>query len=420
MKKLTLLLAAAMLSSMSFAAWQRVTTVAELLEGGTMIIGYEATAKSGVIVPMRTEGTATTSKAGYMYSGTTAGSSKGGTLKIDTLSETAAAYEVTVVPSESVTGAVCIKIGDNFLGNTNTQNNCKLFTEESATTAFTPTVGTNDVFTLKIAANTGNTTNYTTLQYNSGSPRFAVYGGAQKNVVIYKKVADVSATAIALNATTWTAEQYKSTKLTATLTPAEATTEVVWTSSDENVATVVNGKVTAVGVGTATITATAGVGVEATCAVTVTAPTILTCDSAKILALSVGANNEVVANGKFVVRGYVTEVAYAYSASSGNLSVWLADTKTGKNTIEAYKTVPVSEVEKSLAIGDYVEVVGDLTRYNTIPELAAGCSIKKLANPTTAIDNTTLRTPSVKTIENGQLVIIRDGVKYNTMGVKLQ
>ena len=226
MKKLTLLLAAAMLSSMSFAAWQRVTTVAELLEGGTMIIGYEATAKSGVIVPMRTEGTATTSKAGYMYSGTTAGSSKGGTLKIDTLSETAAAYEVTVVPSESVTGAVCIKIGDNFLGNTNTQNNCKLFTAESATTAFTPTVGTNDVFTLKIAANE----TYTTLQYNSGSSRFAVYSGTQKNVVIYKK----------------------------------------------------------------------------------------------------------------------------------------------------------------------------------------------LANPTTAIDNTTLRTPSVKTIENGQLVIIRDGVKYNTMGVKLQ
>ena len=420
MKKFTLLLAAAMLSSMSFAAWQRVTTVAELLEGGTMIIGYEADAKSGVIVPMRTEGTATTSAAGYMYSGTTAESSTSTTVDMSAMS-VSTDYEVTVVPSTSVTGAVCIKIGDNFLGNTNTKNNCKLFTEESATTAFTPTVGTNDVFTLKIAANTGEKTNYTTLQYNASSPRFAVYGGTQKNVVIYKKVAgaDVPATKIALDATTWTAEQYKYTKLTATLTPAEATTEVVWTSSDENVATVVNGKVTAVGVGTATITATAGVGVEATCAVTVTAPTILTCDSAKILALSVDANNEVVANGKFVVRGYVTEIAYAYDASKGNLSVWLADTKTGKNTIEAYKAVPVSEVEQTLAFGDYVEVVGDLTRYNTIPELAAGCSIKKLANPTTAVDHATLSTPSVKTIENGQLIIIRDGVKYNAMGVQL-
>ena len=169
MKKFTLLLAAAMLSSMSFAAWQRVTTVAELLEGGTMIIGYEADAKSGVIVPMRTEGTATTSAAGYMYSGTTAESSTSTTVDMSAMS-VSTDYEVTVVPSTSVTGAVCIKIGDNFLGNTNTKNNCQLFTTESTTTAFTPKVGTNDVFTLEIAANTGEKTNYTTLQYNSNNP----------------------------------------------------------------------------------------------------------------------------------------------------------------------------------------------------------------------------------------------------------
>lgn len=37
-----------------------------------------------------------------------------------------------------------------------------------------------------------------------------------------------------------------------------------------------------------------------------------------------------------------------------------------------------------------------------------------------AIDNAAVETPAVKTIENGQLVIIRDGVKYNAMGVRLQ
>ena len=36
-----------------------------------------------------------------------------------------------------------------------------------------------------------------------------------------------------------------------------------------------------------------------------------------------------------------------------------------------------------------------------------------------AIDNTNAQTPALKTIENGQLVIIRDGVKYNAMGVRL-
>ena len=38
----------------------------------------------------------------------------------------------------------------------------------------------------------------------------------------------------------------------------------------------------------------------------------------------------------------------------------------------------------------------------------------------TAIDNAVVETPAIKTIENGQLVILRDGVKYNAMGVRLQ
>lgn len=243
---------------------------------------------------------------------------------------------------------------------------------------------------------------------------------------LYEKVAgaEVPATAIALDTTTWTAEQYKSTKLTATLTPAEATTEVVWTTSDETVATVVNGNVTAVGVGSTTITATVGVGVEAACAFTVTAPTILTCDSAATLALSVSANNEVVANGKYVVRGYVIKLVGTPSSDFsqyGNYSFWMVDTKDAtEGTFEAYQVAP-KDGETIVAVGDYVEVVGDLTKYNTTPETVGkgNATVAKLANQTTAINNTTLRTPSVKTIENGQLVIIRDGVKYNAMGIQL-
>ena len=164
------------------ASWTRVTTVNELIAGGTFIIGYEANAKSGIIVPMANTGSATTSAAGFIYSGSKAVSGGKDTIDMSTVSETSN-YEVTIVASTYVSGAICIKLGDNYLGNTNTKNNCKLFTTEAATTAFTPTVGSNDVFTLKIAANK----DYHTLQYNASSPRFAVYGGAQKNVVIYKK-----------------------------------------------------------------------------------------------------------------------------------------------------------------------------------------------------------------------------------------
>ena len=46
--------------------------------------------------------------------------------------------------------------------------------------------------------------------------------------------------------------------LSATIEPADADETLTWTSSDENVAKVENGKITAVGKGTATITASAG------------------------------------------------------------------------------------------------------------------------------------------------------------------
>ena len=59
-------------------------------------------------------------------------------------------------------------------------------------------------------------------------------------------------------------------QLTATVLPDNAADKTVtWTSSDEKVATVVNGKITAVAAGKATITATAG-GKSAACTVTVT------------------------------------------------------------------------------------------------------------------------------------------------------
>lgn len=165
------------------STWTRCTSVEDLLAGGTFIIGYEATANSGVIVPMQNDGSATASAAGYLYSGTTSGSSLKTTIDMSSVSETSL-YEVTISASTAVDGAIAIKCPNGYVGNTNTKNNLKFFASESATTSFTPTVGANDVFTLKIAANA----TYTTLQYNTSSPRFAVYGGAQKNVVIYKKL----------------------------------------------------------------------------------------------------------------------------------------------------------------------------------------------------------------------------------------
>ena len=82
----------------------------------------------------------------------------------------------------------------------------------------------------------------------------------------------VLVTGVTLNKTTLSMKVGESDTLTATVAPTNATNQAVtWTSSNEAVATVTNGKVTAVGVGTATITVTTADGsYTASCTVTVT------------------------------------------------------------------------------------------------------------------------------------------------------
>ena len=169
-------------------SWTRVTAVKTLTDGGTFIMGYEAdpTNAKGTIVPMRNTGSATTSAAGYMYSGTGSGTtSDATTLTMSSVTETAA-YEISVVASTEVDDAICIKIGDNFLGNENAKNSCKLYAEEATTTAFTPAIGDDDAFTLDIAANTSGSA-YRYMKYNTGAPRFAVYSTEPAGIVFYKK-----------------------------------------------------------------------------------------------------------------------------------------------------------------------------------------------------------------------------------------
>ena len=80
---------------------------------------------------------------------------------------------------------------------------------------------------------------------------------------------DIHATSISLDVTNKTAERYDRFQLTATIAPLNFTDAVVWTSSNEEVATVSDtGYVEICGVGTAVITVTAG-NVKAACKITV-------------------------------------------------------------------------------------------------------------------------------------------------------
>ena len=91
--------------------------------------------------------------------------------------------------------------------------------------------------------------------------------GQRRQITLEEK--PVSVTAITLDKTTLALQQGDSGKLTASVTPANATETLTWSSSNTSVATVTaDGTVTAGTPGTAVITAAAS-GVKATCTVTV-------------------------------------------------------------------------------------------------------------------------------------------------------
>lgn len=176
-------------------------------------------------------------------------------------------YELTVEAGSS-SGTFSLKNGNNYLywssGNS-------LATSTSKTTNSS----------WKITFNSGNLTilnakdNNRKLQWNASSPRFACYTSSQTAVQLYKKVTavqTVAVTGVSLNKTSLTLTEGSSETLSASVSPDNATDKTVtWTTNNSSVATVSNGKVTAVAEGSATITVTTNDGNKtATCTVTVT------------------------------------------------------------------------------------------------------------------------------------------------------
>ena len=202
----------------------------------------------------------------------------------------------------------------------------------------------------------------------------------------------VNATAVALDKNVVELAQYKYITLTATPAPANATDAFTWESDNTDVATVdASGKVivlAAEGSANITVTSKTTATVTATCVVTAKAADVLTCAQAVEIASNLSENNEIAADGKYVIRGYVTEVPYEYDETNKNMTVWLADVAGADNAFEAYKAVPVAAADQKIKVGDLVEVVGDITKYGTTYETAAGATIRLIkAGPATALEN---------------------------------
>ena len=196
-KTLLLLFALIAGSSSSWAVtvtWERVTSISTLTSGGTFIMGYEAEAKSGIIVPLRSKDcSATTSANGYFNTGITDGSSTNGTIDFSDLSAvTTSDYEIYITAS-STDGFINIQRQNNtgnYYGASSggsSKNTARLYTSgNSNETNLIPEWSSETDNQFKISANVSGSYKY--LKYNTGSPRFAFYNSAGEKIVFYKKV----------------------------------------------------------------------------------------------------------------------------------------------------------------------------------------------------------------------------------------
>ena len=97
---------------------------------------------------------------------------------------------------------------------------------------------------------------------------------------------------------------------------------------------------------------------------------VITCAQAVEICKATG---ETATEETYTIRGYVTSIASAYNATYDNTSFWMADTQNGGNVFEAFRSKPLAEADKTVKVGDYVEVTGKLVNYKgNTPETDAG------------------------------------------------
>ena len=96
---------------------------------------------------------------------------------------------------------------------------------------------------------------------------------------------------------------------------------------------------------------------------------VITCAEAVAICEQTGSTATAEA---YTVRGYITSIKYTWSEQYGTATFWIADTKDGGEVLQAFSCAPLTDADKVFAVGDYVELVGKLKKYNTTNEVEKG------------------------------------------------
>ncbi|MEE0951046.1 MAG: FN3 associated domain-containing protein [Paludibacteraceae bacterium] len=120
---------------------------------------------------------------------------------------------------------------------------------------------------------------------------------------------------------------------------------------------------------------------------------------------------------KYIVRGYVTTlVDGGYSTTYKNTTVWMADAADGGNVIQAFRLTPVVTADQQVKVGDYIEAIGTLKKFNTTPEITGG-TYTIIPAPAPAATVVTVENTTVS--EMGQNIVLSGAAGERNLTISL-
>ena len=165
--------------------------------------------------------------------------------------------------------------------------------------------------------------------------------------------------------------------------------------------------------------------------VTIVGAEVNTYEATVAEALAVGkalAQNETTKD-LYKITGFITSVSTEYSEQYGNISFWMSDTEgDGAQEFQAYRAKCDASLAEKLVEGAKVIVTANIQNFHQDEKPAEGDqdakperNIIQAVNGSvelfsTPVDNVFNNAPAIKFIENGQIIIIRNGVRYNVQG----
>ena len=231
------------------------------------------------------------------------------------------------------------------------------------------------------------------------------------------------ATSVKLSKTSVTLDKGKTTTLTATVQPGTAYDKsVTWTSSDEKVASVSNGKITAKSGGTATITAKTSNGKTAKCTVKVIDPDVITGLKLNKTTISLGKGEQTTliptfnpSNARNKTLTWTTSNSKIVTVSNGKITgkangtaTITAKTNNGKT---AKCTVTVKNAPSKVTLSKGILTLGVGEKYSltsTIPDgSAAETRVYRTSNSSIV--------KMTRTYWQGEFVAQKPGVAYVTV-----